>query len=120
MGFLILVNPKLQLEKARDSQRKAALRQIQSGLELYRSDQGAYPGSVTNCGVSLCFGTTTYIQNVPKDPENGSNYYYSYNSSAGTYVLSSCLENTRDTDGSGSSPGGPSCNPPYFYIVTNP
>src|SRR6476660_8938524 len=32
--------------RARDAQRKVDLKQLQSSLELYRSDQGAYPASL--------------------------------------------------------------------------
>ncbi|MBI2195693.1 MAG: type II secretion system protein [Candidatus Levybacteria bacterium] len=51
-------------QRARDAQRKSDLRQIQSALELYRSDQGSYPQILPNCQNSIkspdCL-TSTYI-----------------------------------------------------------
>ena len=77
MGTLVisLINPAFQLEKARDAQRKADLRQIQAALELYRADQGSYPASLT-CGAALTNPppvTATYLRKflaTQKIPDN--------------------------------------------------
>lgn len=91
-------------QRARDAQRKADLRQIQSALELYRSDNGSYPignyAALSNCtgklGNPAC--TTTYMQKLPADPLGGTATYY-YNSAAGTtYTIRACLENSADKD----------------------
>lgn len=87
-------------QRARDTQRKADLRQIQSALELYRADKGVYPPTVSfpACGSSLIDGTNIYMQKVPCDPLNSGKYVYTYLSSNGnTYSLYSCLENTNDS-----------------------
>jgi len=117
--IMFALNPVLQLQKARDGQRKADLRQIQSALEIYRSDIGNYPDVSTaqqvdsaaglkNCpssGTKTYFGnsnspscTRTYMQKIPTDPKNTGNYVYKYISTndKATYSLFSCLENVND------------------------
>lgn len=118
-------------QRARDAQRKSDIRQIQSALELYRSDLGTYPTVVSgnkigNCGASLTGGSpaNTYMQKIPCDPSgsgyNSGNYFYSTGGT--TYTLGACLENTADSQGTTTSPGGSGCtsNPATFYVVTNP
>lgn len=99
-------------QRARDSQRKSNLRQIQAALELYRYGQGIYPVSpLATCPTgSLTFTsgstTTTYMKNIPCDSKgisyyNSGNYYYT---SGGTsYTLCACLENTNDSQGAANS-----------------
>ena len=95
-------------QRARDSRRKSDLRQIQTALELIRSDTGSYPTQLysTNCPTSssLVVGAETYMQKIPCDPSslifysggNPGNYYY--NLTGTTYNLSACIENPNDTD----------------------
>lgn len=93
---ILMVNFKGVKEKTRDGQRKSDLRQIQSALELYRSDQGIYPTSLPACGSALTGGTppTTYLQKIPCDPLSAASYQYS--SSGTVYCLRTCLDNTND------------------------
>lgn len=79
--------------KARDAKRIADLKQIQSALELYYTEQGSYPvgmadgsgmalGALTDCGGNTCdtissengiaatAAGTTYMGLIPKDPSN--------------------------------------------------
>lgn len=125
-------------QRARDAQRKADLRQIQSALELYRADQGAYPPPATNGSTytlisTLCptpgqfptNGTTVYMQTVPCEPLatsnvqlsnlfNSGNYYY--NSDGSSYTVAACLENTSDSEKSSapsSLPTSGSCTGVY-------
>nr|MBI5456080.1 prepilin-type N-terminal cleavage/methylation domain-containing protein [Candidatus Levybacteria bacterium] len=88
-------------QRARDVQRKSDLRQIQSALEIYRSDQGIYPltGGFPACGSPLAYGTApnqvTYMTKIPCDPLGGS---YTYTSASGvSYTLYTCLENLNDS-----------------------
>lgn len=111
-------------QRARDAQRKSDIRQIQSALEIYRSDNGSYPATLPLCGNPLVYGTNTYMTKIPCDPSgstyyNGGNYYYS-GSGGTTYTLGACLENTADSQGTGSSPGGSGCASNYYYVVNNP
>ncbi len=123
-AFLVLVNPKAQLEKARDSQRRSHLRQIQSALEVYRADCGAYPDSLgTSLTASCNSSSVTYMQTVPTDPSTGSSYYYCTTaglcaSSTSLYSLYACIENVSDTgdslDGPPLSLGCPSGTSKYI------
>lgn len=78
--------------KARDAKRVADMKQVQSALELYFSDQASYPigmadgsgmalGALTDCttacktisstnGIAATAAGTTYMGLVPKDPSN--------------------------------------------------
>lgn len=119
---ITLLNPEKQLQKARDSRRKADLQQIRSALELYRSDNGSYPPSgwvystSTSPGGWITGLTPDYMTTVPKDPKNngeppwtGGNRSYSYayesvadvgcNIQAGaSYILTTALENSDDPE----------------------
>lgn len=117
-------------QRARDAQRKSDLRQIQSALELYRADQGAYPSLNganvnlgTNCGASYSLkdpaGSTTYMQAIPCDPSTGKSY--TYNTNGTTYTLVTCLENGNDSQK--DSPNNSSyCDgtTTFSYTVANP
>ena len=84
-------------QRARDGVRKSDLRQIQSALELYRSDQSTYPNSpLPSCGSSLTAGNTTYMQKIPCDPSTSASYTYSVGSGNTTYSIFACLENGND------------------------
>jgi general secretion pathway protein G len=107
--------------RARDAQRKSNLQQIQSALELYRSDQHAYPASLPACGSSLtdAGNTTTYLKKIPCDP--GSSGSYSYTLIGSSYNLVGCLENTNDNqkDATNIAPcTGGTTN--WSYTLTNP
>lgn len=117
-------------QRARDAQRKSDVRQMQSALELYRSDTGSYPVSDTNnrlnstaCPTSSSFSYsgTVYMNTVPCDPlgstaYNGGNYYYTSNGS--TYTIYACLENTSDAQGTTINNIG--CSTNLLYVVNNP
>lgn len=100
---ILLVNFKGVKERTRDGQRKSDLRQIQSALELYRADQGAYPLTAVfpACGNPLAGGAgssvITYMQKIPCDALDG--ILYEYSSTGGTtYSLVGCLENGNDAE----------------------
>lgn len=108
-------------QRARDAQRKSDVKQIQSALELYRADNDMYPPSLTlaTCGGSFVGGGgVVYMQKIPCDPKTASAYFYS-NLTISTYTLASCLENANDKDKTVVDPGM-SCNPAYYYVVSNP
>lgn len=124
-------------QRARDAQRKSDIRQLQSALELYRTDQGQYFQKSTSpyyinataCKTSgpLRAGSVNYMTKVPCDPLgvstfNSGNYYY-YSDGA-TYRLAACLENANDSDINSTttapSPSGGTCTSGKYYVVTNP
>lgn len=92
-------------QRARDAQRKSDLRQIQSALELYRSDIGGYPLTFPSCGnpFTSVDGNSTYMQKVPCDSLGEA---YQYSGSSTVYCLRTCLENASDSQR--DSPNNPS------------
>lgn len=121
-------------QRARDAQRKSDIRQIQSALELYRSDTGSYPaaGGTNSLNSVACptpssftYSGATYMQQIPCDPlgntyYNAGSYYYAIGNGGATYTLAACLENTADTDVSSSFTGDSSCVSGKYYVKTNP
>jgi general secretion pathway protein G len=91
-------------QRARDSQRKSDLAQIQKALELYKLDQAtpAYPAALPTCGVSWIAGNNLYMRKVPCDPGSTNPTPYVYQGNAGgdvlRYNISACLENPADPD----------------------
>ncbi len=96
-------------KQARDARRKTDLEQIRSALELYRSNVGDYPASLT-FGSALTDGTNTYLQKVPNDPMYATyNYVYTY--SSGSYSLDAHMEAQTGANCGASTCGtGISCN----------
>jgi prepilin-type N-terminal cleavage/methylation domain-containing protein len=93
-----------QRAKARDAKRISDIRQIQTALEFYKSDEGEYPvvadpiilgkEQVKLCGkaeggfVSAskeCQEASTYMTAIPTDPLSGKDYFYA--GTAETYDL---------------------------------
>ncbi|MFH1790275.1 MAG: prepilin-type N-terminal cleavage/methylation domain-containing protein [bacterium] len=89
--------------KARDSKRLSDLKQVQTALELYFTDNNGYPTASVTLGATsaACLNTSgfstlgcsnPYMGNVPADPRSGS---YSYVSTASTsYRITATLEGT--------------------------
>lgn len=110
-------------ERARDAQRKSDLRNIQSALEIYRSDMGTYPSegsfSCLTPGTPLSDGDTIYMQTIPCDPLGAE---YSYNFLLGSYTLIACLENAKDfqKDISSNESACPPASNTYSFTLRNP
>ncbi len=105
MGILVvivvgLVGRSAQM-KARDAQRKADIREIQTALEQYFTDNSQYPAALSD----LTGGTPPYLTAVPTDPSSGAGYTYTPTGTPPiTYTLSATLENQNDK-GPGVSAG---------------
>lgn len=86
-AFIVILNPSKQIGKANDARRKSDIKTIQSALEQFRADNGAYPKFfVTSSGIytygwakakSLAFDTNpitlakpdiSYIKEFPLGP----------------------------------------------------
>lgn len=84
-------------KKARDARRLSDLKQLQTALELYYSDNVAYPESTAqaNAATALSALAPAYISTVTDDPLGGA-YHYVYKSTAGGtfYCLGSTYEGT--------------------------
>jgi len=118
---LLLVSYQGTKKTARDGKRKADLEQIRSALEMYKTDCGSYP-STLSFGGSLsgsCPTLQTYMSLVPQDPLSPT-YSYRYSLSGNTYTLCACLETggvtTSCTGNCGGNCGSAACN----YKVCNP
>lgn len=97
-------------KNSRDAKRRSDLRNIQTALQQYYSDQQFYPSHNSSFGSNLDLGTVTnitsaignptppsstktYMSVVPKDPSSGNNYCYR-SSIANTAPLVSCNNGT--------------------------
>lgn len=110
-------------QRGRDGQRKANLYQIQSALELYRSDNGNYPltASMASCGNGISVNGTVYMAKVPCDPLSGSAYQYTAAADGSTYTIFACLENQEDADKDTDAADSSVCTSPYVpFKLTNP
>ncbi len=98
LASFLVVNYTGFRSRGRDAQRKSELLNIQSSLELYRSDSGSYPASLPVCGSALTYNGNTYMRRIPCDPLNASPYIYRYASafSNSAYTLATCIENVND------------------------
>lgn len=100
--------------QSRDTKRKSDLEQIRSALEMYRADNGAYPGAgsgswvATSSSTDVLIGLTpqlvpTYLAQVPLDPKSAQSYMYMATNGSGGYYYGYCLsallesENPTDT-----------------------
>lgn len=115
-------------QRGRDAQRKSDLRQIQAALELYRSDNAAYPttGFPPPCQTSFSSLAVIYIKKAPCDPQgatwyNSGSYYY-LSTDATNYTLAACIENTNDNDPASTTtnPGGTGCATGKYFVLQNP
>jgi len=99
---LVFPNFMAARERARDSQRKSDLFQIQKALELYQQDNNSsFPADNNEVPWGDTWknasGLITYMNKVPQDPMNSSDqriYFYKINN--GGYSLCACLENPVD------------------------
>jgi len=128
-------------QRARDATRKSDIRQIQSALELYRSDNGEYPVNLSTfrlttspcmtSGELASIGGTVYMKKVPCDPLGSASsvYYdgnYFYSSDGSTYNLAACIENTNDADANIKSEAdkpllsADTCTTQKYFYVTDP
>jgi len=100
LSSFLLANYNGVRQRTRDGVRKTDLRQIQSALELYRSDQGKYPATLYATCNSALTNTVTYMQKIPCDPSAPTTLRYQYSTVLpySKYCLRACLENINDGD----------------------
>lgn len=91
--------------KARDSKRLSDLKQLQTALELYYTDQNQYPAGnavVLGAGNFVCLNAVgwqavgcanPYMGLVPADPGTGT-YTYTAGGNNATYTVDAALEGT--------------------------
>jgi len=132
LSALFLPNFMAARERARDSQRKSDLRQVQKAFELYKQDQvsAVFPTGLptaNQCWTSGGSGATcpagnVYMNKFPTDPTSPQTYGYTVDNNNLTYTLAACLENIADPDGSTCSviSGFTCASPKKCYIVNQP
>ncbi len=131
LSALFLPNFMSARERARDSQRKSDLRQIQKAFEMYKQDQtnSSFPSTLptsNQCWSSGGSGVTCpagniYMNKFPTDPNAGKDYYYSVDNINLTYILCACLENKADPDGTaGDCAVSYTCSSGKSYVVNQP
>lgn len=104
LATLAIVSLTTAQRKARDTKRVADIKQLQNAVELYYSEEAAYPDSSAALAVdswaefSALVGP--YITNIPIDPENklvgAVTYVYTYgnNDANSEYFIGAKLEDT--------------------------
>lgn len=108
-------------ERNRDAKRKAEVKQIQTAMELFRTDVGMYPAVLPACYAPLANGSVTYMQEVPCDPLNTTTkYIYAPSGDRFTYTLSACIENENDSDRDVITVPTGTCSSGKAYVVNNP
>lgn len=113
-------------ERARDTQRKSDLKQLQKAFELYKQDQNppAFPTLLPSANAcwssgSNCTGNI-YMNRVPTDPSPDNEYYLTVDNNTLTYTLCTCLENNSDPDGTNTCTVCGSCSSGKCFIVNQP
>ncbi len=110
-----LVNSGGFRDKAKDAQRLADLKQIQTALELYFADYRAYPDSgwvqINGNDAASSALSPNYINKIPVDPDNTGNdsnpcgnpdnnrYNYTAVSNRAGYVLTAMMDLPDSNDG---------------------
>jgi type II secretion system protein G len=122
LSTLAVVSLNNAREKSRDSKRVSDMKQVQTALELYFSDQGKYPVAATAVvigasgqetlsstnGWATTAAGTTYMARSPKNPTPGG-ADYSYTSADGsTYALTFTLEGASGGLATGAHTASPS------------
>jgi len=114
-----VTNFRVANRKARDGKRQGDLQQIRAALELYRTDEKAYPTvDIISAGEIVSSGGTVYMDSVPDDPLEDYNYYYSSDALGLTYTLCAALE--LDTTGGCSGAVAGVCGEDCNYEINNP
>lgn len=103
-GFIVIINPVAQIQKAQDSRRKTDLAQIQKALEVYYQTNRAYPANPAEGdyriqgldGITVSWGDQwlPFMGNLPKDPNVSKKYVYY--STGQTYYLYASLDRGKE------------------------
>ena len=92
-------------QRGRDAQRKSDLRQVQTALELYRADNGTYPVSLSACGSPFTYNSTTYMQKLPCDPLQETDYTFSSDGIILIELVNILYAKTKDKSVKHTNPG---------------
>lgn len=118
LATLVAANLNSARSRARDTERKSDLKNIQTALRLYYNDNNTYPADAAlPFGSAWSSGTTVYMEKVPDDPVPGQSYLYALGADTDTYTLSACLENLSDATGEAITIPGWDCPSNWVYQV---
>jgi general secretion pathway protein G len=78
-------------QRARNSKRQADMEQVRAALEIYRTDNSAYPTSGAWSTLMTDLGSYLSSTNI-NDPKNITPYVYTYSSDGITYSVCAALE----------------------------
>ncbi|HEX5429491.1 MAG TPA: prepilin-type N-terminal cleavage/methylation domain-containing protein [Patescibacteria group bacterium] len=79
LAAVVLVSLSSARAKSRDARRISDMNQMQTALELFYNDTGAYPATVATDGTgTITCGTGDYLDPVPKDPTGTGSFVYTY------------------------------------------
>ena len=100
--------------KARDAKRVGDMKQVQTALELYFSDNGSYPASIT-FGSPIATNSVTYMAQAPIAPTpfdnstlcDATKNAYKYTAGTNSYTITYCLGGAT-----GGVPAGPATATP--------
>jgi general secretion pathway protein G len=103
LAGLLLPNLVSSRQRARDTRRKHDLVEIKNALRLYYNDYQEYPGpsdpNFFTFGSNWTVNGTTYMQQVPADPQGGDrSYHYCVSGDGDSFVLAAELENLADSE----------------------
>ncbi len=111
--------------KARDTKRISDIRQVQTALEIYKNDNGAYPAQVIFGNSLVGPDNIVYMKQIPSAPgkPDGSCLVdtYQYLSTASGYQITYCLGSTIQSVPAGNCVARPGdiCGPPPPTIGSN-
>lgn len=111
LSTLAVVSLNSARSKARDARRTSDVRQVQTALEMYYNDAGNYPveaaavnlgkaneTTLSSSGFSGTAVGTTYMAQVPDDPQSSTeNYIYRTGATGTSYIITFQLENANST-----------------------
>lgn len=123
LASVVLIGLGPTQQAGRDAKRLSDLREVQTGLELFYSKCGYYPGTASGqaCGSNATVSDWLDMSNalinagigltqIPNDPAGGSaTYYYTSENGGSSYVLGAKLENANGSAFQGYT--WPSSNP---------
>lgn len=92
LATLAIVSLTTAQRKARDTKRVADMSTLQKSIELYYSDNAAYPTSIATY-TALNTALASYITAVPTPP-NTTPYYYLVDTGGSSYVVGTTLEDS--------------------------
>lgn len=132
LAVLISANLNSARSRARDTERKSDIKNIETALRLYYNDYGSYPkgGASSNylidgcgaSGVASCswgsewnVGNVVYMQTLPADPLSPNQVYrYQQGATSDNFTLQACMENGSDSQG---MPSGGLCASGLMFQV---